>query len=268
LPEGARLDDSGAIACLRFPLLERVTAVRHAVTTRLGGSSQSPYDSANMGLSVGDDPLNVVASRWRAAALVAPRGIHPVSVHQVHGVAAHLAESPGQPGVVAADADMVATNTPAVPLMVQAADCVPIVIIDPVHTAVAVVHAGWRGTALGAATSAVDTMHRFFGSAASDLLVAIGPAIGACCYEVDASVASQVAAACTDRTNVVHETFGSRPHVDLSAALHAQLLTSGVPSGQVALSRLCTACNPGLFYSHRGEGEPTGRFAALVCINT
>ncbi len=261
-----RLDRASPLACLRFALLDAVPGVRHAVTTRLGGHSGGPYATANLGLSVGDERAAVLANRALAAALVAP-GAHPATVKQVHGVAAALAETPGEPGVPLAEADMLATRTPGVPLLVQVADCAPIVLIDPQTPAVAVVHAGWRGTAAGAGREAVATMQRLFGARPERLLAGIGPAIGVCCYEVGDDVAEAVAAASGGAAGIVDRSYGERPHLSLEAALHAQLLAAGLRETQLALAGLCTACRLDLFYSHRREGMPTGRFGALVALN-
>lgn len=260
-----RLDRNAAVTCLHFPLLDAVSGVRHAITTRLGGRSGGPYATANLGLSVGDDRAAVLANRALAAALVAPGG-HPATVKQVHGVTAAVAEAPGEPGVPLCEADMLVTRTPGVPLLIQVADCAPIVLIDPAAPAVAVVHAGWRGTAAGAGHEAVATMQRLFGSRPERLLAGIGPAIGVCCYEVGDEVVEAVAAASGGAAGIVDRSYGERPHLSLDAALLAQLLAAGLTETRIALAGLCTACRLDLFYSHRREGVPTGRFGALVAL--
>ncbi len=260
-----RLDRCSSIACLRFPLLEAVPGVRHAIITRLGGVSSGPYASANLGLAVGDDREAVLANRRLAGALVS-LGAHPVTVKQVHGVQAVLAEAPGEPGVPLGEADMLVTRTPGVPLLVQVADCAPIILIDPVQNAAAVVHAGWRGTAAGAGREAVASMQRLFGSCPGHLLAGIGPAIGVCCYEVGEEVADAVVAASGGTGGIIDRTHGERPHLSLETALSAQLRAAGVPESGIECAALCTACRLDLFYSHRREGVSTGRFGALVAL--
>lgn len=261
-----RLDRTAPIACLRFPLLEEIAGVRHAVTTRLGGSSAGSYAAANLGLSVGDDRETVLANRLAAATLVGGGSALPVAARQVHGVQAVLVEQPGQSGTPVADADMLATERPGVVLMVQAADCLPIVIVDPTRPAVAAVHAGWRGLAAQAGREAVANMQRLFGSRPADLLVGVGPGIGVCCYEVSEEVAAAVAGTTGDNAFRFARCGGARPFVDLPGVLRQQLLDAGVAAAQIAVAGLCTACNLELFYSHRREGEPTGRFGALVAL--
>jgi polyphenol oxidase len=265
-----RLDRSGEIACLRFPLLEAVIGVRHAVTTRLGGRSRGAYASANMGLSVGDAEERVLANRELAARLVTASGNHPATVRLVHGIDAVVIDEPGLPGQPVADADMIATRCPDVPLLVHVADCLPVILIDSARPAVAVMHSGWRGVAAAAGCEAVATMQRFFGTTPASLLVAIGPGIGMCCYEVGEEVAQAVIATVAtvdgNSKGAVDRTRGERPFIDIGAVFRAQLLSAGVPPSNIAASPLCTACSLDLFYSHRREGMPTGRFAALVSI--
>jgi YfiH family protein len=263
----ARFDREGPIASLRFPLLDRFGFLRHAVTTRLGGSSAGPYAQGNLGLSVGDERDAVLANRLSAAALVATPGLQPATLRQVHGVTAFFAEQAGSDGTPLAEGDMLATSVAGVPLMVQSADCLPLLLADPTRRAVAAVHAGWRGTAASAGREAVASMKRLFDSQPGDLFIVVGPGIGACCYEVGEDVADAVARTVPD-TGVVSHTRGERPHLDLGAALLAQLRAAGVPAAQIEQARLCTACRTDLFYSHRREGEPTGRFGALIAMTT
>ncbi|HEY7293607.1 MAG TPA: peptidoglycan editing factor PgeF [Dehalococcoidia bacterium] len=234
------------------------------MTTRLGGVSAGPYATANLSLSVGDEREAVLANRTLAGGLVVA-GAHPAMVRQVHGVAAALAEAPGEPGVPLCDADIIITRTPGVPLLVQVADCAPIILADAAGSAVAVVHAGWRGTAAGAGREAVASLQRLAGSRPERLLAGIGPAIGICCYEVGDEVADAVATA-SGGGGIVDRSHGERPHISLEVALRAQLLMAGLLPANVECAGLCTACRLDLFYSHRREGVPTGRFGALVAL--
>jgi YfiH family protein len=262
-----RLDRSGSLVALRFPSLEAVPGVRHAVTTRIGGASADRYASANLGLSVGDDRQTVLTNRAAAATLVGVEACQPATVRQVHGVASVLVSEPSLPGEPLGAADQLATNRPELPLMVQSADCVPLIVVDPVRSAVAVVHAGWRGTAAHAGREAVAMMQRLFDSRPGDLLVGIGPSIGGCCYEVGEDVAADVAVTVPEAAPaVVTRPNAGRPHVDLAAALAAQLRSAGVGPERIASAGICSACRLDLFYSHRREGEPTGRFGALVAL--
>lgn len=259
-----RFDAAGTIPRLRFPLLEAVPGFRHAVTTRLGGRSRGPYTASNVGLAVGDERHDVLTNRGLAASLVVDTGAHPATARQVHGVAALLVEVSGERGVPQGDGDLLATATAGVPLLVQAADCVPLIVLDPAHAAAAVVHAGWRGVAASAGREAVASMARLFGSRPEELLIGIGPAIGPCCYEVGDDVAAAVDRA--TGTPVSSRGPRGRLHSDLPHALAHQLRAARVRDERIAVASLCTACNADLLYSHRRDGPITGRFAALVAI--
>jgi YfiH family protein len=262
-----RIDRSQTQVSLHFASLEQAGAVRHAVTTRIGGCSTGAYASANLGLSVGDQREAVLRNRAGAATLVSAQMQHPVTVRQVHGVAALLVDAPGTPGVPIGGADMLLTSTLGPVLLIQVADCVPVIVMDPVRQALALVHAGWRGTAAGAGWEAVAAMQRTFASRPDDLLVGIGPAIGGCCYEVGDDVATEVERASGGPASAVIRRFrNARSHISLAGAIEAQLRMAGVPPNQIEQANLCTACNLDLFYSHRREGMPTGRFGIVAAI--
>ena len=149
-------------------------------------------------------------------------------------------------GGVLGTGDALVENTPGAVVAVKTADCVPLLLVDPVHRAVAAVHAGWRGTVANIAQRAVAAMGARFGSRAGDLHAAIGPAIGKCCYEVGPEVAAQ---------------FGvdGRAHIDLAGTLRGQLEAAGIGAPRIYLARICTRCSPAEFHSFRRDGAPAGR---------
>jgi hypothetical protein len=233
----------------------------HGFTTRLGGVSQPPYQSLNLGRGVGDAPALVAENRQRALAALGAEPEAHVEAAQVHGRTVAVVDRADR-GRKVEDADGLVTADPDVVLAIHAADCVPILLWDRGRGAVGAVHAGWRGTAAGVVTAAVQRMRSAFGTNPADLRVALGPAIGACHYEVDVPVA---------------EAFGRWPwgasvlragrpghwHLDLAEANRRALADAGVPADQIWSSEYCTACHRHLFFSYRGEGL-TGRMAALI----
>jgi len=260
-----RLESSGAMPCLRAALLEQETGLRHAFTTRLGGVSSGRYATANLGLSVGDDPAAVLENRARAAALVGLTLDRLAYVRQVHGTAAVRVDSVDQlrSGTPLGEADILLTREPGVALFVQAADCAPVLVYDRKQRAIAAAHAGWRGIAAGIGGAIVAALARAYGSDPRDLLIAIGPAIGPCCYAVGEDVASALARA-------AHPTVclprNGHHHAHLAAALLHQLSAAGVPAAQLSVAPLCTACRRDLCYSHRATGGATGRAGALLAL--
>jgi polyphenol oxidase len=164
------------------------------------------------------------------------------------------------------EADIVLSDDPAIALAIQVADCVPLLMADRGGRVVAGVHAGWRGTAVGAAGTAVEAMRSEFGVRPDDLIVSIGPSIGRCCYEVGAELLAAFAA--TWPADLVERWFSrdgtGRLVLDLWAANRDQIIAAGVPSSQVHVCRICTASHPEWFASYRRDGPGTGRIAAVI----
>lgn len=172
------------------------------------------------------------------------------TLKQIHS--AECVAGAGRGGVLGTG-DALLENTPGAVVAVKTADCIPLLLVDPIHRAVAAVHAGWRGTVAGVAKSAVAALGMQFGSRAGDLHAAIGPAIGKCCYEVGAEVAAQ---------------FGlvGRAHIDLADAVRQQLEVAGVGAQRIYAAGLCTKCLAGEFHSFRRDGEAAGRLYSYAGI--
>lgn len=195
------------------------------------------------------------------------------SLSQVHGrdVVSIRRSAPEAPCPAAGDA--LVSDDPGVAVAVRAADCVPILIADSRSGAVAAVHAGWRGTAAGIAGATVDALAREFGSRPADLVVAIGPSIGPCCYEVGSELVDAFAAAGHAR-HLIDRWFQARPPVpgaarpalrlDVAGANRDQLLLAGILDPNVHASAVCTAMHLDLLTSYRAERETAGRIAGAI----
>jgi len=170
------------------------------------------------------------------------------TLKQIHSAECVAAE--GRSGELGR-ADALLENTPGAVVAVKTADCIPILVIDERSHAVAAVHAGWRGTAARIAPAAVAAMHERFGARPDDLHAAIGPGIGACCYEVGPEVAAQ---------------FGGsgRQHIDLAEINRLQLVETGLPLDRIYISNLCTMCRPAEFHSFRRDKEAAGRLYSFA----
>lgn len=186
-------------------------------------------------------------------------------VHQVHGadIVVHRAAQPFASG---APADIIASDDPTTALAIQAADCVPLLIADLRTGAVAAAHAGWRGTALGVAGAAVKTLAQEFGSRPSDLIAAVGPSIGPCCYQVGADVRDRfTGAGFTEAELSCWFTAQADGLVlNLWTATLDQLASAGLPRAQVFVSEMCTASHRDAFCSYRRDGVQAGRMAAAI----
>ena len=202
-------------------------------------------------------------------------------LHQVHGAAVRRATSANSMDRPAAD--IVVTSEDAVAVAVQAADCVPLLAADRRTGAVGAAHAGWRGLAVHVPTELISAMTREFGSEPDDLLVAIGPSIGACCYEVGIDVRDAFRAAfgernlsrwffddpCPTAINPSMARIGQARRADHWffdgwSATRDQLECAGVPASQIHTAQLCTASHPDLLCSYRRDGKPAGRMAGVI----
>jgi polyphenol oxidase len=173
------------------------------------------------------------------------------TLRQVHSTELHVACRPG----VLGDGDALATSEPSVWLSIRTADCVPVLLAHPGLHVVAAVHAGWRGAALGILAAAARRLAAEWGCPADELLAAVGPAIGPCCYEVGEEVADRFPAHRLNRN--------PRPHLDLPAAVAAQLLEAGVRQARLDLLSACTACDPSRFHSFRRDGGKERMVSAI-----
>jgi purine-nucleoside/S-methyl-5'-thioadenosine phosphorylase / adenosine deaminase len=241
----------------------RRAGIPHAFTTRQGGISRGPYASLNLGRGVDDDPAAVAHNRAAVLATLGFDHAGHVEAAQVHGAVVAVV-SPSDAGTVIGGADGLATAEPGLVLAVHAADCVPLLIADPRRPAVAAVHAGWRGTAAGIAVEAVTVLADRFGSRPEDLLVALGPAIGPCHYEVDEPVIERLRL-WPWWEEVTTSNARGRWQLDLRAANRRQLVDAGVLPERIETLDLCTYDHPEMFFSYRRD-RITGRMAGLVAL--
>ena len=163
------------------------------------------------------------------------------------------------------DTDGLMTNIPGLCLTIYYADCIPVLLYDPVKKAIAAVHSGWRGTSLGIAPQAVQKLAARYGSDPHDILVAIGPGIGPCCFETHDDVPTAMA----ERLGEGVQPFcnplpNGKFSVDLKGILRWELTQAGVPDGNIDTLPLCTACHPELYWSHRKMGDRRGNHAAMI----
>ena len=219
------------------------------------------WTTRELAITGGTDPC---VAEWRQVADTGGVARQSVAaVHQVHGAslvdAAELGEGPRP------RADGLMTRDPSLLLTIRIADCVPLLLADTRLGAVAAVHAGWRGTAAGIAAVAVARLRDTYGSDPTDLVAAIGPSIGPCCYTVGEDVrdAFRTSGHGEDSIGRWFRT-GSRLRLDLWSANRDQLTAAGVAEDTVFVSGLCTTCHPRWFYSYRREGAAAGRLVGFI----
>jgi YfiH family protein len=291
-----RLRKSGKLQMLQAEPFNQFKWLVHGFSTRPGGVSElksprlgrSKKETAlNLGFTEWDRPDCVDANRRRFQKALGHSDACLVTLRQVHSDVLHVIREPlsGAP-----NGDALATQAQGLLLGIQTADCIPILLVDPRHRAVSAVHAGWRGTVARIAEKTVGRMAMEFGTRPKDVLAALGPGIGRCCYEVGPDVVKEFAAQFSDAAEWFDGPFamlasgedpnplpwltmmppGHQPppvrcHLDLHAANSAILAKAGLQRKNIFAADFCTSCRTDLFFSYRREGV-TGRMMAVVGV--
>jgi hypothetical protein len=261
----------------------------HGFSMRPGGESVLEGKRVlNLGFTDWDSRERVSANRAKFTAAIPAGDMNLVTLRQFHSDVIHVADAPSE---VAPKADALATRAAGLLLGVQTADCVPILLADVRQRAVAAIHAGWRGTLARVAVKTLGRMQMEFGTRPRDVIAALGPAIGRCCYEVGSDVARSFAAQFPNAAEWFDGPFDQlafgedplwlpwltmmppghvppppRVQLDLRAANRWQLMDAGVPENQIDVSDLCTACRRDLLFSYRRGGAKTGRMMAVIGV--
>jgi len=273
------------VQILQVPALAKLPWLVHGFSTRPGGVSFLNGEKVlNLGFTEWDTKENVLENRRRFQSALGASDLKLISLKQIHSDIIHLFDAaPVKP----CQGDASTTNRPGLLLGIQTADCVPILLVDPKKHAIAAIHAGWRGTLARIVVKAIGKMQMQFKSKPADLLAAIGPSIGGCCYEVGTEVAmqfqSQFAEApewfdefrTGDEPNPVqwlnmmppgHQPPPKNVLLDLRKANRAQLRGAGLRAPNIFVSDLCTACRRDLLFSYRKEGPQSGRLVSAIAI--
>ena len=247
----------------QFENLSVYDDVRHGVFTRLGGASLPPYDTLNLGRSVGDSEHAVHENYARICRELDISGASLVTGYQVHSDVVAVV-GPNERGKVLSTTDALVTNSSAISLTLRFADCVPVLFYDPNRHAVGIAHAGWKGTVDKICTNVIAAFERAYGSRPSDIMAGVGPAIGPCCYQVGMDVIERVRQAFPYAEDLLLPQEDGSVHFDLWAANRRQLEDVGVT--RIEEARMCTACRHNEFFSHRADHGKTGRFGAFIAL--
>ena len=212
--------------------------VEHFFGTRLSSVSVTPGRVAVLGTPHCEGGASVI-----------------LSVKQVHGTDALVLDSPVEQGQVFDGGwDALVTDQPGVMVTVRTADCVPVLLHDPVRRVVAAIHAGWRGAVAGIVPKTVALLVSRFGATVKDMRMAIGPSAGPCCYEVDEPVLTRLRDVFPEWHSVVSPVNPQKARLDLRAFVRRQALADGLDAERIATVNACTICQPDLFFSYRREG--------------
>ena len=269
------VEEGRALPVLVSPLLESVPGILHCFTTREGGVSEGIFQSLNLSFNRGDQRACVEENFRRVAAVFGTTPDRIVSTDQTHTANIRIVtEVDAGKGVVRprdyTDVDGLITNVPGLILGVYVADCVPVLLADPVTGTVGAVHSGWRGTAAGIAGRAVEMMEDRFGVRAEDLVCAIGPSICKDCYEVSEDVARCFEKRLGKRAAEAVSYKGKTPDgerkflADLWQANRIVLEEAGVRPAHISVTDVCTSCNREFLFSHRGSKGKRGNLGAFI----
>ena len=252
--------------------------VTHAVSTRLGGVSKSPFDSLNLALHVGDEPADVLTNRKKFVQSLGFKVTDIVTPNQVHGDKIFCVDENYRGcgcqnyADSISETDALITNTPELPLMLCFADCVPIFFVDVENRAIGLAHGGWKGTLKKIAAKTLLKMGDEFGTRAEDCLIGIAPSIGACCYEVGGEVIDKCKTAFPKNFDELLIERDGKIFLDLWRANALQLLEIGVPEENIDVAGECTCCQSSWYFSYRAAQKKgfdrTGRIAALIALKS
>ena len=256
---------------LEYWVCDGLQGTVHGFSTRKGGVSPAPWDSLNLRPGQGDGPEKLRENYRRFFAALGLDETRAVLSQQTHtaNIRTVTAEDAGK-GLLRprdyTDVDALITDVPGLPLTVFSADCGTVLLYDPVHQAIGAVHAGWRGCAAGIVEKTVAAMGAAYGSRPAELLAALGPCIGPCCFETDGDVPEAMQAALEADADTYITVKGPKFHVDLAGLNRQWLLRAGLLPERIEVSGICTACRPDLFWSHRKMGDQRGVQVAVISL--
>lgn len=267
-----KLNSGEVLPLLHFENLEQTGIVKHCFTTRMGGVSEGIFSSLNVSFTRGDDEAAVRENYRRIAEAMDVEVGRFVFTDQTHttNVRVVTKEDAGK-GIIRergyTDVDGLITNVPGLVLSTFFADCVPLYFVDPVNKAIGMSHSGWRGTVERMGKVTLEAMKEAYGTRPEDVFCAIGPSICQDCYEVSADVAAEFAKEFAGHeSDIMYPTIPEKYQLDLWRANEIVLLEAGVLPEHIAVTNVCTCCNPKELFSHRASHGKRGNLGAFMCL--
>lgn len=263
-------DQMGALCVYRPKNLMGVDGLNAGFTTRIGGDTPPPYDSISFNWTRCASTADVERSYAQLAKALGVSVDDMVAVQCQHGTEVHhAARADGGRGCRSLESapatDGIVTDERGLVLITLHADCMPIYFYDARNHAIGLCHSGWRGVVGGMANALVAAMQRDFGSRAEDLLCAIGPHIGPCCFEVDDPVVQRFERLSAD-PKIIYPLHGDKATIDMQRTVEGELLKLGIAKEHIDRASLCTACHRETFFSYRRDKGVTGSMAAFMVL--
>jgi YfiH family protein len=259
------------IPLYHFKNLSEYSNIKHFITSKNGGISTGNYDSFNMGYGTDDLQEHVFENRKLLASAIGIEIGQFVFPRQTHTNNAEIVTitDKGKGVFTKEDAipvtDALITDQTGICIMIQVADCVPVLLFDPHKKVIAAIHAGWRGTATNIVGITIEKMQSEFGCLPSDIIAGIGPSIGPCCYEVGFEVSAQFEELIPNE-KVIDYKPNKKPVLNLWHTNKNLLTSAGIRPENIEISDFCTLCNHETFYSSRYFQGDTGRFTAGIML--
>ena len=262
------VEKKNALTYLQAPQLLECDFLVHAFCTRVGGASRDEYKSLNMSFREGDEEFRVLANWNKLSTTFGIPLENFLVLNQVHGDSIFVIKPHGEffTSRDQLNYDAIITNRPNLAVCIKTADCVPVFIADRVKKVIAVVHAGWKGSALAITEKVVRTMKNQFACQLQDMVAAIGPSIGSCCYEVDKAAVDAFDGLRNRELFLRPSPRSGHWMLNLVEANRLQLQNEGFNEQNIETSGLCTMCRQDAFFSHRGSGGITGRQVNFMMI--
>lgn len=259
--------ESNGVPYLSYPLFENTGLVRHGFSTRLGGVSTGCFSTMNISQTRGDDPLHVEKNKELIARAIGVKPEDFTYTRQTHTTNVAVVKKEDR-GTFFEETDGMVTNVPGICLVTFFADCVPLYFVDPVKKAVGLSHSGWRGTVGKIGKVTVERMRREYGSNPEDILAAVGPSVCQDCYEVSSDVIDRFKDAFDANLwgKLFYEKENGKYQLNLWEANRQIFLEAGIKGEHMAVSNLCTHCNPELLFSHRTQGNSRGNLSAFLAL--
>ncbi len=257
---------------LHYPLLEQTGMVEHCFTTRLGGVSEDMFSTLNFSFTRGDKPEAVLENYRRVADVFGKTVDDFVCTDQTHTTKVlHVGKEARGYGVTKekpyTDVDGLITNEPGIILSTFYADCVPLYFVDTVNKAIGLSHSGWRGTVGRMGQKTLEAMQEAFGTNPADVYAAIGPSICQDCYEISEDVALHFYEEFSGHGDEILMNKGNGKYqLDLWKANEIVMLDAGVQPEHLAVTNICTCCNPQVLFSHRASHGKRGNLAAFLML--
>ncbi|MDY5987277.1 MAG: peptidoglycan editing factor PgeF [Lachnoclostridium sp.] len=256
-----------SVPFLKYPLLEKTGVVNHGFSTRLGGVSKGYCSSMNISIHRGDDPEAVDENRRRIAAAIGVKPENMVYTQQTHTTNVSVVTEADR-GKSLPETDGMITNVPEVCLVTFYADCVPLYFVDPVKKAIGLSHSGWRGTVHKMANVTIERMQKEYGCRPEDIRAAVGPSICQECYEVSEDVIDEFRKNYREEywKDLFYQKENGKYQLNLWKANEYNFLDAGILPEHMAISNVCTCCNPEILFSHRVTGWERGNLSAFLSL--